>query len=285
MLSYRHAFHAGNHADVLKHIIWGEILGYLKHKEAPFYIHDTHAGAGLYEISSDMMQKTQEYQTGIAEFYDDNTDNDAIKTYCEYIKSFNKEGGALSLYPGSPALSQLLLRPQDRMVVTDLHSTEYPVLEELFKYDKRVRVCKIDAYEGLLAQLPPKERRGAVLIDPSYEIKSEYNVLPQKLGKALTKFPTGTYAIWYPVLKRTDTESFIKHLVSALHAKNHKNPITYLRAELCVSADREDGFGMVGSGMFIVNPPYVLKGVLDDVMPILKQRMADKDGQYILTTT
>tara|TARA_R110002124_G_scaffold64985_1_gene177175 strand:+ start:62088 stop:62945 length:858 start_codon:yes stop_codon:yes gene_type:complete len=283
MLSYRHAFHAGNHADVLKHIIWCEILGYLKRKEAPFYIHDTHAGAGLYDVDSDMMQKTQEYQSGIAAFYDFETGNEAIDSYCTQIKKFNTEQAGLQKYPGSPALSQRLLRPQDRMVVTDLHSTEYPVLQGLFKHDRRVQVRKIDGYEGLLAQMPPKERRGAVLIDPSYEIKNEYTILPQKLGKALTKFPTGTYAIWYPVLKRTDTEHFIKHLISALNAKNHKTPIPYLRAELNVSADREDGFGMVGSGMFVINPPYILKGVLDALMPILKERMADKDGGFILS--
>lgn len=282
MLSYRHAFHAGNHADVLKHIIWISIINYFKRKDSAFYVHDTHAGAGIYDISSDMMQKKKEFQSGIAALYDGQHDNMLIKEYVDLVKSFNADSDGLNIYPGSPLVSAALLREQDRMSITDLHSTEFPKLKELFKGNKQVKVHNVDAYEGLLSMTPPKERRGAVLIDPSYEIKDEYATLVQKLGKALTKFPTGVYAIWYPVLARKQTENYINALKAMLRSKNQKNEIGFLRAELSIAPDREDGYGMVGSGMFIVNPPYVLKQELEEVLPILKKTLAPQEGQFIL---
>jgi 23S rRNA (adenine2030-N6)-methyltransferase len=281
MLSYRHAFHAGNHADVLKHIIWIEILTYLSKKDKAFYLHDTHAGAGSYTIDSDMMQKKQEYLSGIAGLYDYDGDCEEIRRYVDVIRSFNTAEG-LTSYPGSPLISKALMRNQDRMCVTDLHGTDIPLLRRALGHDRRIKVKKMDAYEGLISMSPPHEKRGATLIDPSYEIKKEYATLPQKLGHALTKFPNGVYAIWYPVLRRSDTESFIRQLDAILRSKNQANALSALRVEFNVEPDREDGFGMVGSGMYVINPPYVLEPTMRKVMPVLNQLLAGDKGRVLL---
>lgn len=281
MLSYRHAFHAGNHADVLKHIVWIEILDYLRKKDKAFYVHDTHAGAGAYVINSDMMQKKQEYLSGIAALYDYAGPCDEIKRYVALIRCFN-EANALTSYPGSPLISQAMLREQDRMCVTDLHGTDIPLLRQALGRDRRIKVKQMDAYEGLLSMLPPKEKRGAILIDPSYEIKNEYTILPQKVGHALTKFPNGVFAIWYPVLRRSDTENFIRRLDAILRSKNQANPLSALRIELNIAPDREDGFGMVGSGMYVINPPYILRPMMDQVLPILNNLLSGNKGRILL---
>lgn len=281
MLSYRHAFHAGNHADVLKHIVWIEILDYLRKKDKAFYVHDTHAGAGAYVINSDMMQKKQEYLSGIAALYDYAGPCDEIKRYVALIRCFN-EANALTSYPGSPLISQAMLREQDRMCVTDLHGTDIPLLRQALGRDRRIKVKQMDAYEGLLSMLPPKEKRGAILIDPSYEIKNEYTILPQKLGHALTKFPNGVFAIWYPVLRRSDTENFIRRLDAILRSKNQANPLSALRIELNIAPDREDGFGMVGSGMYVINPPFILRPMMDQVLPILNNLLSGNKGHILL---
>jgi len=281
VLSYRHAFHAGNHADVLKHIVWIEILDYLRKKDKAFYVHDTHAGAGAYVINSDMMQKKQEYLSGIAALYDYAGPCDEIKRYVALIRCFN-EANALTSYPGSPLISQAMLREQDRMCVTDLHGTDIPLLRQALGRDRRIKVKQMDAYEGLLSMLPPKEKRGAILIDPSYEIKNEYTILPQKVGHALTKFPNGVFAIWYPVLRRSDTENFIRRLDAILRSKNQANPLSALRIELNIAPDREDGFGMVGSGMYVINPPYILRPMMDQVLPILNNLLSGNKGRILL---
>ncbi len=281
MLSYRHAFHAGNHADVLKHIVWIEILRYLGKKDKAFYIHDTHAGAGAYVIDSDMMQKKQEYLSGIAALYDYAGPCEEIKRYVELIRRFNAPE-ALGTYPGSPLISKAMLREQDRMCVTDLHGTDIPLLKQALGRDRRIKVKKMDAYEGLISMLPPHEKRGAILIDPSYEMKNEYSLLPQKLGHALTKFPNGVFAIWYPVLRRSDTENYIKRLDAILRSKNQANPIDALRIEFNVEGDREDGFGMVGSGMYVINPPYILQPVMEGVLTELNKLLTHDKGRILL---
>lgn len=284
MLSYRHAYHAGNHADVLKHVVWCEILRYLAQKDKPFYVQDTHAGAGLYDVSSEMMQKKQEYISGAVPLMRNaaGLQSSLLQNYVDIVRGFNPDTDDLQTYPGSPSITQKFLRVQDRLLLTDLHGTELPQLKALFKGDKRVSTRQADGYEVMISALPPKEGRGAVLIDPSYEVKDEYQTLPNRLGKALTRFPNGVYAIWYPVLGRTRTESFIKQLSLIIKSKNTKNSMATLRAELNVSPDREEGFGMVGSGMFIINPPYTLKADLDLAMPELLTNIAPQTGRFII---
>ncbi len=285
MLSYRHAFHAGNHADVVKHMVWAFVLNYLCQKDKPFYVHDSHAGAGLYELASDMMQKKQEYQSGILRLLENESAIAApiLADYLTLIRGFNDGAGKdISVYPGSPKIAQHYLRANDRMLITDLHGTDAPQLKALFADDARIRIQKKDAYDGLIAAVPPKEGRGAILIDPSYEVKDEYDILPNRLAKALTRFMNGVYIVWYPVLGRQKTEHFIKQLAAVLKSKNVKNPLSSLRVELNVLPDREDGFGMVGSGLYVVNPPYTLRPALDAAMPELVKFLAPETGRFII---
>lgn len=277
MLSYRHAYHAGNHADVLKHIIWCEILRYMKKKSKPLYVHDTHAGAGLYRYDSDMMQKKQEYKDGIIKLSAQLSSEPEVENYISFLKDDYLDHG---FYPGSPELSYHFLGEGDRMMLTEMHSTDFPLLKNRFSDRKNVNVVKSDAYDSLVSSVPPKEKRAAILIDPSYEIKEEYSILPKRLANALTKFPSAVFAIWYPVLARQETESFIKQLHMILKSKNHKNPITALRAELCIDLDRETGFGMTGSGMFIINPPYIMEGIMQRILPELVRLLSPEKGHY-----
>ena len=228
-----------------------------------------------------MMQKRQEYLSGIAGLYNYAGECDEIRRYVEVIRGFNQPD-TLETYPGSPLITKALLREQDRMCVTDLHGSDIPLLRRALGRDRRIKVKQMDAYEGLLSMLPPHEKRGATLIDPSYEIKKEYTILPQKVGHALTKFPNGVFAIWYPVLRRSDTESFIRQLDAILRSKNQANPLSALRIEFNVEPDREDGFGMVGSGMYVINPPYVLEPVMAKVLPILNQQLTGGKGRVFL---
>ena len=198
MLSYRHSYHAGNFADVLKHIVQVAIIEYLKKKDKPFTVHDTHAGAGSYTIASDHMQKTGEYRDGIARLLDNRTGVGVIDQYVALVKKLNPVG-KLTEYPGSPLISASLLREQDRLQCSELHSTDFELLQRRFADDKRVRVEKLDAWQGFKAMLPPQHRRGLVLIDPSYEMEADYLGLLPALQMAMERFSTATYAIWYPV--------------------------------------------------------------------------------------
>ncbi|MEN8735070.1 MAG: 23S rRNA (adenine(2030)-N(6))-methyltransferase RlmJ, partial [Lentimonas sp.] len=173
MLSYRHAFHAGNFADVLKHWVLVECIDYLKHKEKPFAYYDTHAGPGMYSLDSDFAQKTQEFKTGIAQIWDDPQLPEALHAYCELVKSLNDQETLLH-YPGSPGIAKWLLRESDRLILNELHSTEYAALSENFAHDKRAEIWKEDGFMRTLKLLPPQERRALTLIDPPYELKEDY---------------------------------------------------------------------------------------------------------------
>ncbi|MDX1802906.1 MAG: 23S rRNA (adenine(2030)-N(6))-methyltransferase RlmJ [Alcanivorax sp.] len=273
MLSYRHSYHAGNFADVLKHLVQVAIIDYLKRKDKPFTVHDTHAGAGSYVIASEHMQKTGEYQDGIGRLFGQRFGDPLLDRYLALVEKLNPVGH-LTDYPGSPLISAALLREQDRLQCSELHSTDYPLLKQRFAGDKRVRVEKLDAWQGLRAMLPPTHRRGLVLIDPSYELEADYTAVLDGVREGLGRFATATYAVWYPVLDRNRTESFVRRFVKAGFPD-------LLRVECCVRADGS-GRGMTGSGMLVINPPYLLAQHLSQTLPLLKQQLCDRHGHTLV---
>lgn len=271
MLSYRHAFHAGNHADVLKHLILLQIAEYMGEKPAPFWIIDTHAGAGRYALHSAHASKLGEYRDGIGRLWDANGLPPAAADYVDYVRMLNPDG-KLAHYPGSPWLASQLLRDDDRLRLYELHSTDVKLLQECFKgAGRKVAVNAADGFVGLKAILPPPPRRALVLIDPSYETKSDYTNVVKGLQEALKRFATGTYALWYPMLSKLESRQLPTKLKN-LGAGN------WLHATLEVSAPSRDGFGMNGSGMFVINPPWTLEKTLHETLPTLTRLLAQDDG-------
>lgn len=249
MLSYRHSFHAGNHADVVKHIVQSLILNALKQKDKPFVYHDTHSGVGRYDLTHEWSEKTGEYKHGIARVWQQTEIPEEIQSYLESIQTLNN-GDKLRYYPGSPRVARAHLRPQDRMVLTELHPSDYPLLEQEFHRDRQVSIYKEDGFKRLKASLPPQERRGLVLIDPPYELAKEYRDVVQAIYQSYKRWATGIYAIWYPVVNRCDIEDMIEGLEGLGIRK-------ILQIELGVAADSNE-HGMTASGMIVINPPWKL---------------------------
>lgn len=271
MLSYRHAFHAGNHADVLKHLILVQITRYLCQKDKPFWYVDTHAGAGAYALDSGHAAKLAEYRDGIGRLWGRKDLPPAVADYVALVREMNS-GGALKSYPGSPWFALQTMREDDRLRLFELHSTDSRLLQRNFKdTGKRVGIQAADGFEGLKSVLPPPPRRGLVLIDPSYEDKHDYQRVPRALREALERFAIGTYVIWYPQLSRMESRELPEKL-KRVAAKD------WLHVALTVGAPADDGFGMHGSGLFIVNPPYVLHDTLRTAMPWLVQVLG-RDAQ------
>ncbi len=279
MLSYRHAFHAGNHADVLKHFVLIELARYLGQKDAPFWIIDTHAGAGLYALDSGHATQLAEYSEGIGRLWNRKDVPPALAEYLQLVRELNPDG-QLRAYPGSPWIAQRLLRAEDRLRLFELHTTDSKLLQDNFrtldaKLQRRIIINAGDGLAGLKALLPPPPRRALVLIDPSYEDKADYKNIPLVLQDALTRFATGTYAIWYPQLQRNDAQ----RLPAALKSLPAKS---WLNVSLSVNTPNEDGFGMHGSGMFILNPPWTLHKTLSEVMPYLLKVLGRDSGATFL---
>jgi len=276
MLSYRHAFHAGNHADVLKHFIEVQLLRYLAQKDKPFWYIDTHAGAGCYELDSGYATKNAEYEGGIARLWERDDLPASLLEYVSLVKRFNTDA-QLRLYPGSPLIALKLLRDQDRMRLLELHPTDSEILRANFVgHDKQVFVLPIDGFAGLKSLLPPPPRRALMLIDPSYEDKQDYHRVVTSLIDSLKRFASGVYAVWYPLLQRADAYQ--------LPEKLKQLPVkSWLHVSLSVHAPDDDGFGMHGSGMFILNPPWVLHGELQEVMPYLAKVLGQgSEGGFVL---
>ncbi len=279
MLSYRHAFHAGNHADVLKHFVLIELARYLGQKDAPFWIIDTHAGAGLYALDTGYATQLAEYVDGIGRLWNRKDIPPALGEYLSLVRELNPDG-QLRAYPGSPWIAQRLLRNEDRLRLFELHTTDSKLLQDNFrtldaKLQRRIIIQASDGLAGLKALLPPPPRRALVLIDPSYEDKADYKNIPLVLKDALTRFATGTYAIWYPQLQRNDAQ----RLPAALKTLPVKS---WLNVSLSVNTPNEDGFGMHGSGMFILNPPWTLHKTLSEVMPYLLKMLGKDAGATFL---
>lgn len=280
MLSYRHAFHAGNHADVLKHFIEMQLLRYLAQKDKPFWYIDTHAGAGCYALDSGYAAQNAEYENGIALLWERDDLPAPLADYVALVKRINPDG-QLKLYPGSPLVALELLREQDRMRLFELHPTDSEILQQNFArnivgHGTQVLMQTADGFAALKALLPPPPRRALVLIDPPYEDKQDYQHVVSALRDGLKRFSTGVYAVWYPQLQRAEARQLPEQL-KQLPVKS------WLHVALSVQAPSEDGFGMHGSGVFILNPPWLLHGVLQEVMPYLVKVLGQNgDGSFVL---
>lgn len=262
MLSYRHAFHAGNHADVLKHFIELQLLRHLAQKDKPFWYIDTHAGAGCYALDSGYATQNAEYESGIARLWQRDDLPAPLVEYVALVKGLNPDG-QMKLYPGSPLLALALMRGQDRLRLFELHPSDSEILQENFAdHGTRVLIQRADGFGALKALLPPPPRRALVLIDPPYEDKQDYQRVVSALREGLKRFSSGVYAVWYPQLQRAEARQLPDQL-KQLPVKS------WLHVALSVQAPGADGFGMHGSGMFILNPPWVLHSVLQEVMPYL----------------
>ncbi|MBO1111062.1 23S rRNA (adenine(2030)-N(6))-methyltransferase RlmJ [Bordetella petrii] len=274
MFSYRHAFHAGNHADVLKHALLVHTLDYLNRKDTPYWVVDTHAGAGLYALDGDWAAKNAEFADGIGRLWQRDDLPPLLADYLARVRRYNSDG-RLRHYPGSPWLTLDALRERDRLRLFEMHPTESDVLvgnlEQLDKTSLRqTTIYATDGFEGMKALLPPPPRRGLVLIDPSYEDKQDYRRTLSAVKEGLKRFATGTYAVWYPLVQRREATELARHLEN-LQVKS------WLHVSLTVKRPASDGFGLHGSGMFMVNPPWTLHAALQETMPILTRLLAQDD--------
>ena len=269
MLSYRHGFHAGNFVDVHKHITLVLLLEALKKKDTPFCYIDTHAGGAIYDLQSEFAQKNHEYETGISRLWDKHDLPAAVEEYLNAVRSINKKKQrgkiVLKSYPGSPVIARQILRPQDRMILMELHTTEAPLLKEYFADDQQVSVHHRDGFEGLPGLVPPGEKRGLVLIDPAYEVKNEFQRLTEVLIESWKKWPAGIYAVWYPVQKKQPVPRFHYDLRSSGIKK------IFLH-EFSVIPDAEPN-RLSGTGIIIINPPWQfdekIKELLGWLVPVL----------------
>ena len=260
MLSYRHSFHAGNHADVLKHTVQSLIIESLKEKEKPFLYLDTHAGAGRYQLSGEHAERTGEYLEGIARIWQRDDIPEELAAYMSVVGHFNRNEN-LRYYPGSPLIARQLLREEDKLQLTELHPSDFPLLRSEFQKDDRTRVSRADGYQQLKAQLPPLSRRGFILMDPPYELKTDYQDVVKGIQEGYKRFATGTYALWYPVVMRQQ----IKKMLRDLEATGIRR---ILQIERGVRPD-SDQRGMTASGMIVINPPWKLEQQMKNVLPWL----------------
>jgi 23S rRNA (adenine2030-N6)-methyltransferase len=274
MLAYRHAFHAGNHADVLKHTVLTMVLRYMNQKDKPYRLVDTHAGAGGYSLEGRYAQKKGEFEQGIGRLWNRDDLPPAVADYVERVRSFNPPG-LFEQYPGSPAFAQMLLRAQDQLRLFELHPTDYRILESYLGAHKGVEVKNADGFENLKSQVPPSTRRGVVLMDPSYEGHGDYPRVIASLRDALVRFAEGVYMVWYPQVQKVEAVQLPRRL-EALAPKG------WLHARLTVQAPDAQGFGLAGSGVFIINPPFTLHDELLAVLPYLVEVLGQVDDSNFL---
>ncbi|MEX3008251.1 23S rRNA (adenine(2030)-N(6))-methyltransferase RlmJ [Hoeflea sp. TYP-13] len=280
-MNYRHIYHAGNFADVLKHLVLARIVTYLKRKEKAFRVVDTHAGAGMYDLGSEEAQKTGEWQSGIGRLVNADLPDDVaelLAPYLSVIKELNPSG-KIERYPGSPKLVRALFRKQDRLSAIELHPQDAERLKLLFEGDYQTRVTALDGWLALGAHLPPKERRGLVLVDPPFEKEGEYDRLVDGLARACGRWQSGSYCLWYPIKKDAPVADFHEKL-KALGVDR------MLCAELSVCAP-EETTGLSGSGVILVNPPYTLEKELKMMLPELVKclRQSRRSGHRLFWLT
>jgi len=277
MLSYRHAFHAGNHADVLKHCILVQLLRYLNQKDKPYWFIDTHAGAGRYRLDAEPATKNAEFAGGIGRLWKRQDLPAAVADYMAEIRAMNADG-RLRHYPGSPWLALKLTRPGDRLRLFELHSTDFGLLAKTFRRDeRRVALHQADGFLELKSVLPPPPRRGLILIDPAYEDKRDYLRVIATLKEGLARFATGIFAVWYPQVQRGDARQ--------LPEKLRKLANQWIDLRLTVRSPSPDGFGMHGSGIFIANPPWTLAESAAQILPFLVEALGvDGGAGYLLAT-
>lgn len=257
MLSYRHSFHAGNFADLLKHSIYIHCLHYMTQKTKSLRVIDTHSGAGIYSLHSAEARKNSEYLNGIDKIWNCTELPEIFETYRKHVMQFNNKDH--HVYPGSPALAMSLIRPIDQLFTHELHPADFRLLQNLLRSQKNAKTLHEDGMESLLSLVPPPEKRGLVLIDPSYEIKQEYQTIVNQLIKAYKRFSTGTFLLWYPVVSRSRIDEIEKTL--------KKSGIRNIQLfELAITADAPES-GMTSSGIIAINPPWTLWKAMEDAMP------------------
>jgi 23S rRNA (adenine2030-N6)-methyltransferase len=269
-MNYRHAFHAGNFADVFKHVLLTHVVAYLKQKERPFFYLDSHAGTGTYDLTSGEALRTGEWRNGIGRVMEAAFSPEVtllLQPYLDCVAAFQQEAGhGLSRYPGSPALVALLARPDDRLVFNELHPADAATLQDAFRQDHRVHVAHMDGYKAIKAHIPPRERRGFVLVDPPFEVTDEFEQMTKALQVAHAKWPTGTYIFWYPIKDLRRTDLFMRQLEATGIDK-------ILRLELMVQP-ATDVTRLNGCGLIVVNPPWVLLDVAATMLGALTEILA-----------
>lgn len=270
-MNYRHVFHAGNFADVFKHIVLSLLLKSLQRKDKAFFYLDTHAGAGRYELSSEAAQKTGEYRDGIKRLWEA-APLPEMEDYLAAVHALN-HANHLRYYPGSPRIARFFLRPQDRAVLLELQPDEFRHLQTEFESDPQVSVRQQDGYAGLRAFLPPRERRGLVMIDPPYESDDEYDRVVEGLRLAHERWDSGLYALWYPIKQRP--------LVDKFHRECRATGIRkMLIAEISPYAE-DSAFRLNGCGMLLVNPPWKLRETLQNLLPGLLEKLRRHPGGQV----
>lgn len=277
MLSYRHAFHAGNHADVLKHYVLSLVIDYFNQKVAAYWIIDTHAGAGMYALKSEFSQKNAEFKTGIARLMQAKNLPDSLAQFVSTIQSFNT-ASTLDVYPGSPKIAESICRTNDKLRLFELHPSDCKILLENFAHKNRqTKIEMQDGFNGIKAILPPLTKRAVILIDPPYELKDDYLRVVDCIKDSLKRFATGTYLIWYPLLQRPEP----LHMLEAL---KKCQPNNWLNTTLTIQTPSAEGFGMHGGGLFVINPPWTLPNTLATSLPFLRDLLAlDDYANFTLT--
>jgi 23S rRNA (adenine2030-N6)-methyltransferase len=283
-MNYSHAFHAGGFADVIKHIVLVRILTYLQEKPAAFRVIDTHAGAGLYDLTSDEARRGGEWLTGIARLMQarfSETVLPLVTPYLDIVRAFNPQRD-LQAYPGSPLIARALLRPQDRLTACEVEPKARKHLIDALRCDTQARVVDLDGWMALPAFVPPNERRGLVLIDPPYEQKDEFERMAEGFAQAFAKWPTGSYLLWYPVKSRRATDNLARQVAEAAGAG--AQPAKCLRLEFSVAPQAAEA-GLISAGLLIVNPPWKLLGELKAILPELEKPLGQGGaGRFRLET-
>lgn len=275
MLSYQHGYHAGNFADVIKHISLTRLLSYLKKKDKPLFYLETHSGKGLYDLKDKQAEKTGEYKQGIRLIWPDRKQLPPVfKEYIDAIKTLNANNvEGLRNYPGSPFLAINALRMQDRLYLCELHPAEYEALDHIAHFNKKVHTSNTDGIASMKALLPPQEKRGLIFIDPSFERKEEYKEIPSDIKQAFNKFSTGVYCLWYPVVNRKLTEQLIRGMKD-IKAKEA------LRIEFNLTLAPKGG--MSGCGLWIINPPFTLAEEIKVALDTLRNYFNPGVSSYII---
>ncbi len=272
-MNYRHVFHAGNFADILKHIVLARCIEHLKRKDKAFRIIDTHAGIGLYDLSSDQAQRTGEWRDGIGRITKEEFSADVAGLIAPFLNAVGavNDNGVMTAYPGSPMVSRFLMRPQDRLSAIELHPKDSQALKARFAGDWQVRIIELDGWLALGAHVPPKEKRGLVLVDPPFEQPGEFDRMIDGLAKAVKRWRGGTYALWYPIKDRPAVEQFRRRLAEGGFGEGLD--ISLLIREPSASPPRLDGCGMA-----VINPPYTLAGDMATILPEIG-RLLSEDGK------
>lgn len=268
-MNYRHIYHAGNFADVVKHAVVARLVVHLARKDKPFRVMDTHAGIGVYDLTSAEAAKTGEHRDGIGRILAAAAPPEALAPYLKAVRAVNGGHAGGSLYPGSPKLVRALMRPGDRLVAAELHPADAAALAAAFRGDRQTDVRAMDGYAALKALLPPPERRGLVLIDPPFETKDEFARIVAGLALARRRFATGIYAVWYPIKDRAPAAAFQDAVRAAMPS--------VLAVELLVRRP-DDPFRLNGCGLLVINPPWTLADELAAMMPFLTATLAQAEG-------